>query len=102
MKIIKGVSLKKVLAKEMADPEFRFYFERAKAIRKIAQLVRTAREKAGLTQAELAKKIGSSQPMIARLESSNDTRIPSLDLLERIATVCTARLSISFEYSKAA
>ena len=97
-----GTPLKKVLAEEMKDPEFRFYFERAKAVRSIAQLIRTAREKAGLTQAALAKKIGSSQSVIARLESANNTRIPSLNLLERIATVFRARLSISFEYPRAA
>jgi transcriptional regulator with XRE-family HTH domain len=61
-----------------------------------------ARIRAGLTQGDLAKKVGTSQSVVARLESSINTRIPSLNLLERIATAFKARLSISFEYPKAA
>lgn len=98
----RGVPLKRVLDKEKQDPEFRFYYERARALRQVARLIRMARTKAGVTQAELAKKIGTSQSVVARLESASNTRIPSLNLLERIAAAFKARLSISFEYSKAA
>jgi DNA-binding XRE family transcriptional regulator len=98
----RGIPLRDVLKDEMQDPEFRFYFERARALRHIARLIRMARIRAGLTQGDLAKKVGTSQSVVARLESSINTRIPSLNLLERIATAFKARLSISFEYPKAA
>jgi len=98
----KRIPLKEVLKKELKDVEFSFYFEREKAISEIARLVRNARMRAGLTQVNLAKKAKTSQTAIARLESGTDQRIPSLDLLERIAHALKAKLMLSFEYEKAA
>ncbi len=47
----------------------------------------------GLTQMALAKKIGTKQSAIARLESGSYN--PSLALLEKVATALDARLFIS-------
>ena len=98
----KRIALKDVLKRELKDPEFSFYYQREKAISEIAQLVRDARLKAGLTQAQLAEKAQSSQVVIARLESGSDDRVPSLDLLERIASALKAKLLVRFEYKKVA
>jgi ribosome-binding protein aMBF1 (putative translation factor) len=98
----KRIALKDVLKRELRDPEFSFYYQREKAISEIAQLVRDARLRAGLTQARLAEKAQSSQVVIARLESGTDNRIPSLDLLERIAGALNARLLVRFEQKKVA
>jgi ribosome-binding protein aMBF1 (putative translation factor) len=98
----KRIALKDVLRRELKDPEFGFYFRREKAVSEIARLVRDARLKAGLTQDQLAKKAQSSQVVIARLESGTDGRVPSLDLLERIANALKAKLLVRFEYKKVA
>ena len=98
----KRVALKEVLKRELKDPEFSFYFQREKAISEIARLVRDARLKAGLTQAQLAQKAQSSQVVIARLESGADQRTPSLDLLERIASALKAKLLVRFDYKNVA
>lgn len=98
----KRIALKKVLKRELRDPEFSFYYRREKAISEIAQLVRGGRLRAGLTQAQLAEKAQSSQVVIARLESGSDDRVPSLDLLERIAGALKAKLLVRFEYKKVA
>jgi len=98
----KRVALKEVLKRELKDPEFSFYFQREKAISEIAKLVREARLKAGLTQAQLAQKAQSSQVVIARLESGADQRTPSLDLLERIAGALKAKLLVRFDYKNVA
>ena len=98
----KRVSLKEVLKREFRDSEFSFYFQREKAISEIARLVRDARLKAGLTQAQLAQKAQSSQVVIARLESGADQRTPSLDLLERIASALKAKLLVRFDYKNVA
>ena len=45
------------------------------------QMVRAAREDAGLTQAELAERLGVAQPTIARLESARSN--PRLSTLTR-------------------
>ncbi|MDP2607229.1 MAG: helix-turn-helix transcriptional regulator [Deltaproteobacteria bacterium] len=98
----KRIALKEALSRELKDPEFSFYFQREQAISEIARLVRDARLKAGLTQAQLAKKAQSSQVVIARLESGTDQRTPSLDLLERIANALKAKLLVRFEYKQVA
>jgi len=98
----KRVTLKEALSRELKDPEFSFYFQREQAISEIARLVRDARLKAGLTQAQLAKKAQSSQVVIARLESGTDQRTPSLDLLERIASALKAKLLVRFDYKQVA
>jgi ribosome-binding protein aMBF1 (putative translation factor) len=98
----KRIALKDVLKRELKDLQFSFYYRREKANSEIAQLVRDARLRAGLTQAQLAKKAQSSQVVIARLESGTDDRVPSLDLLERIATALKARLLVRFEYKNVA
>jgi len=98
----KRVTLKETLSRELKDPEFSFYFQREQAVSEIARLVRDARLKAGLTQAQLAKKAQSSQVVIARLESGTDQRTPSLDLLERIASALKAKLLVRFEYKQVA
>ncbi len=62
----------------------------------LALLVREMREGAGLTQAELAKKAGTTQSVIARLEDAEYTG-HSLMMLERIAAVCGVALKLHAE-----
>ena len=54
----------------------------------VARLIYKARKMAGLTQTELAKLIGSKQPVIARLEDA-DYEGHSLTMLQRIAIAMT-------------
>lgn len=61
----------------------------------LASAIITARRQAGLTQAELAERIGTKQPYVARLEAG--TNNPSYKTLERIAEATGSRLQISFE-----
>jgi ribosome-binding protein aMBF1 (putative translation factor) len=62
----------------------------------LAVLVREMRENAGLTQAELAEKVGTAQSVIARLEDAEYTG-HSLTMLERIAVVCGIGLKLRAE-----
>jgi ribosome-binding protein aMBF1 (putative translation factor) len=62
----------------------------------LAVLVREMREEAGLTQAELARKIGTTQSVIARLEDAEYAG-QSLTMLERVATVCGVALRLHAE-----
>jgi ribosome-binding protein aMBF1 (putative translation factor) len=62
----------------------------------LALLVREMREDAGLTQAELAKKVGTTQSVIARLEGAEYSG-HSLTMLERIATACGVALKLHAE-----
>jgi ribosome-binding protein aMBF1 (putative translation factor) len=62
----------------------------------LALLVREMREGAGLTQVELAKRIGTTQSVIARLEDA-EYRGQSLSMLERIAAACGVTLKLHAE-----
>ncbi len=62
----------------------------------LALLVREMREDAGMTQAELAKKTGTTQSVIARLEDAEYTA-HSLSMLERIAAACGVNLKLHAE-----
>ena len=62
----------------------------------LALLVREMREDVGLTQAGLAKKISTTQSVIARLEDAEYTG-HSLPMLERIASACGVGLKLHAE-----
>ncbi len=62
----------------------------------LALLVREMREDAGLTQVELAKKIATTQSVIARLEDAEYAG-HSLSMLERIAGACGVALELHAE-----
>ena len=85
--------------KMLSDPEIRMHYEQEKAKTQIAHTVKAARIRAGLTQAQLAKKIGTTQSVIARLESGTDRRTPSLELLARIASACDAEMQLGFKFA---
>ena len=82
----------------LKDSEVRVFFEEERAKTLIAEAVRAARLRAGLTQVQLAKRANTTQAVISRIESGSDSRIPSLDLLSRIAGACRAKLAFSFEF----
>ncbi|MCG3128870.1 MAG: hypothetical protein CHACPFDD_03766 [Phycisphaerae bacterium] len=60
---------------------------------KVAEMLYDARQKAGLTQAELAERVGTKQPVIARLEDA-EYNGHSLTMLQRIAAALGQRLDI--------
>lgn len=55
--------------------------------------IRQARQRAGLTQAELAREIGTTQSVIARLEDA-DYRGHTLKIIEHIAEALGRRVEI--------
>ena len=61
----------------------------------IAQEIYALRDKAGLTQKQLAKLIGTTDSVISRLEDA-DYEGHSLKMLQRIATALNLRLEIRF------
>jgi ribosome-binding protein aMBF1 (putative translation factor) len=65
-------------------------------LRDLALLVREMREHAGLTQTELARKVCTTQSVMARLEDAEYSG-HSLTMLERIATACGVALRLQAE-----
>ena len=60
-----------------------------------------ARKKSGLTQAELAEKIGTTQSAIARLESISSVHSPSINTLQKYARALGCRLQIKLVKNQA-
>jgi len=61
----------------------------------IASAMIAPRSHAGLTQAELGKRMGTTQSVIARLEAGKPK--PSTSTLEKLAKATGTKLRISFE-----
>lgn len=80
----------------MKNPAYRRAYENHRLIKEVAIQVRAMREGAGMTQAQLASAIGSSQPVIARLERGTDQRAPRFDLLRRIGEALGKQLRLVF------
>lgn len=73
---------------KMQDPEFRAAYEALEPAHQLARL----RILRGLSQEQLAIKVGTRQPSIARLESGKAT--PNLDFLRRVAAALDAQVEI--------
>ncbi len=76
-----------------AEPELRHRIEEQRLYTKIAEVVLAARERAGLTQDQLAKRAGTNQSVITRLEEA-DYQCRSPTLLLRIAAALHQRLEV--------
>ena len=77
------MSLEQWKADLMKDPEFRREYKKLEPEFQIARQMIGARLKQKMSQEELAKKMGTGQAVISRLESMNAK--PSISLLERVA-----------------
>jgi ribosome-binding protein aMBF1 (putative translation factor) len=77
------------------SPELRRLTEEARVNAAVAQLIYEARNKAGLSQAELAERIGTRQSVISRLEDA-DYEGHSLNMLQRIAAALGQCIEIRF------
>ncbi len=93
---MKKTNFDKYLEKQLKDPAFALRFEQAGAAWDVALQIAALREKAGLTQKELAKRLKVSQQQISRLESPAYEG-HSLSTLRRVAGVLNANVRVLFE-----
>jgi HTH-type transcriptional regulator/antitoxin HipB len=77
------------------DPEFRRGYERLGPLYSLISDVIGLRLDAGITQAELAARMGRQQPAIARFEAGNT--VPTLTFLQDIAEALGAKLVVGIE-----
>jgi ribosome-binding protein aMBF1 (putative translation factor) len=75
------------------DAGIREAIEAHKLNAKVAEMILAAREKSGLTQADLAKLVGTTQSVISRLEDA-DYDGHSLSMLRRIAEAMNHRVEV--------
>ena len=84
---------KKALQKEEVQKEY----DKLRPIFAIKKELVAARLAKGLTQDEIAKKIGTSKSNISRLESLNNTYMPNLATLVKYAEALGMRLDIGLK-----
>lgn len=79
------------------DEEFSKHYEREQIINNIAVMIAKARKERHITQSELARKIGTKQSVVSRLESGNGAFIPSLETLVKVADALDMRLTLQLQ-----
>jgi len=84
------------LEEQMQDPLFASRFKQAGEAWDVALQIAQLREKAGLSQKELAKLLKTSQQQISRLESPGYEG-HSLSMLRRVAAALHANVRVVFE-----
>lgn len=77
-------------------PDFEQGVQEAYANLMIGQLIYNVRQEAGMTQAELAKRVGTTQSVISRLEDA-DYEGHSLHMLQRIASALNKKVRIELD-----
>ena len=87
--------LKDLKARLLKDPKVRKEYDALEEEFALVLAVAKARQRAGLSQAQLAKRMRTTQSTVARLESGRG--MPSTRTLGRFAKATGHRLKISFE-----
>lgn len=82
----------------LQDPEFRAEYEALEPGFQLARHIIKARIEANLSQEELAKRVGSRQPVISRLE--NVSGDPTFSTAKRLADALGRDIVITFSPSK--
>ncbi|ALE40606.1 helix-turn-helix domain-containing protein [Leptospira interrogans] len=86
---LKTKSFDSLLNKELKNKDFKKEYEVLSNEFTLAKEIIKLRKKRNLTQKDLAEKIGTSQPAIARIESGNYKNL-SLSLINRLAKALDA------------
>ncbi len=77
----------------MRDPAFRAEYDALAPEFTLARALIEARANAGLTQAEVAERMGTTQSVVARIESGRNP--PNLRTLEKYAHAVGTRISVT-------
>lgn len=93
-KITKAIDFQVYLKKQLKNPEFKKHYDDYGKQLEIAYQILQLRKKKHISQAQLAKKIGTRQSNIARMEAGQQNF--SVDILEKIAGALGSDLKIVF------
>ncbi len=96
---VRGRTLEEHIAEHMKKPEFKKAWHDLDPEFELLESFIKARGKAGITQAELAKKIGTKQPALSRLERGRFTKA-TLETLKKIADALDVKLVIKLQAKK--
>ncbi|OGG35700.1 transcriptional regulator [Candidatus Gottesmanbacteria bacterium RIFOXYB1_FULL_47_11] len=92
--MMKLISFDEDLKQQLKDPAFKREYDALEPEYAVIRAVIGKRIEKKMSQKQLARKVGTKQSAISRLESG--TSNPSVKFLQKVATALGARLSISF------
>lgn len=87
-----------VLAQELKNPAFKKAYDDLDLEFAIINALIDARAKKGMTQARLAKKIGTKQSAIARFESGRSN--PTLAFIQKLSDALDLKITATPRYAK--
>jgi ribosome-binding protein aMBF1 (putative translation factor) len=90
----KAIDFDEVLTEELKDPKFKKYFDEYGRQLELAYVIMQLRKTRQMSQADLAKKIGTTQSNVARIEAGRQNF--TVNLLSKVADALDANLQISF------
>ena len=94
MQAVKRPTFKDFKTKALQNEEVKREYDALKPLFAIKKQLVAARIAKGITQEEIAQKIGTSKSNISRLESLNNTYMPNLATLIKYAEALGMRLDI--------
>jgi ribosome-binding protein aMBF1 (putative translation factor) len=93
-KKITYLSFERYLAKELKNPEFKKHYDEYGKQLEIAYQILQLRKQRKMSQTQLAKKIGTKQSNIARMEAGQQNF--TTEMLQKIASALRCNLKIEF------
>lgn len=90
---MRGRTLKEYIAEQMKNPEFKKAWEDLEPEFQVLKAMIKAREKTGISQAELARRVGTKQSVISRLERGAFSKA-TLETIKKMADALDMRLEI--------
>lgn len=95
-KYVRGQNLKEYIAEQMKVPDFKKAWHDLDTEFELLESMIKAREKAGLSQEQLAKRIGTKQPALSRLERGAFKKT-TVETLQKIADALDMKLVIKMQ-----
>ncbi len=89
-------SFKQFKSRALARPDVKREYDRIAEEFEFLDEILKARAATGLTQADVAARIGTTQSAVARLESSDAKHSPSIATLQRYAVALGYKLQVRF------
>ena len=97
---MRGKPLKQYISEQMKNPEFKKAWEDLEPEFQVLKGMIKAREKNGISQAELAKRVGTKQSVISRLEHGAFSKA-TLETIKKMADALDMRLEIKLHHKRA-
>ncbi len=97
---MRGRTLKDYIADQMNNPEFKKAWDDLDPEFQILKAMIKAREKSGMSQAELARRLGTKPSVVSRLERGAFSKA-SLETIKKVADALDMRLELKLHHKKA-